>query len=279
MPVSASTETTDHDSVGPHRALVPLARLCVWSLSAAAPPRMRYGAALGLCRMAGTAYVRLRPGQARAWTLGDPPPAIALRALLTALTHHGGRFDPRLRTVGEHLISETFDQAGRLILCSGHFAMNRVMLRWLSDRGIARAVISRGDYQAEDRNRNGWVWGRPGATVTTIDAGQHSALLQARTALRSGHALLVSPETPVPRARCLPYACGAATRYLSDHIFRLAGRLRVPVLFYATRLGRDGAIDIRIEQPSVAVPVTAADIEACRLECARFIARWSGAGR
>ncbi len=172
---------------------------------------------------------------------------------LRELTTHGA-FPIEQRTHGkEHL--ERY--AGEpVIFCSTHLAMFEVCLRSLVELGHAPVAVAHNGRIVEGQRFP--VVGL-NATLPALQATHH-VMTQMRSLLQGGQSV----------------ACMADREYLdmelSSNLLRLAGRLRVPVIFTWAKLAVDGVFDVMI-QPA---PHPYCESDAAIEENMRFLSRIHG---
>jgi len=173
---------------------------------------------------------------------------------LRELTNHGA-FPIEQRIHGKEYLDEYTDN-GPVIFCSTHLAMFEVCLRSLVELGQSPVAVA----------HNGRIVGDQRFPVVGLKAtlpalkATHHVMTQMRSMLQGGKSV----------------ACMADREYLdtelSSNLLRLAGRLRVPVIFTWAKLGADDIFDVMI-QPA---PHPYCEDEAAIEENMRFLGKVHG---
>jgi hypothetical protein len=181
-------------------------------------------------------------------------PAIALdtyreyftASLLQSLTQAGIEFDPEIEVRG----AEHIPESGAFLL-SGHFYLNFVFMRWLHDRGREHSVfllLGVDDWRIVGTRQQ----------MRVLDPGSAS-LLQARRRIRSDELVLAAVDYHQPHPKRVKVECAERGIFITENIFKLAYRLRRPILFFDASLEAENKIVVRIEPATSNSPFRAAD--------------------
>lgn len=163
----------------------------------------------------------------KGWPFSKDVTAIVLRSLLINMSCHGKKFPLDMKVEGLTLsdIRDVYSVHNRLLLCSVHLPLNRLILRVLHDLAIPIAVVK---YPWDGK---GWVWGESGE-VESINVSP-SVLLNVKGKLSENHAvvtILDNPRKTKDSVHILKHSGG--TLYVSRNIFKLAMITRTPVIFF-----------------------------------------------
>jgi hypothetical protein len=201
----------------------------------AVPRRARFPLALRAAKAAAPGIARTAFYRGRPW-LHDAPRDESLRLMVRAMTRLGVRFDPTMVVTGAELIPD-----GAALFAAGHMSLNLLMPRWLHDRGDAVTILT---WRPE-----------PGVTIMGSDVPLDAVdtdtrvFLRARSRLAKGRKVLMMPEASKPFRGAIEVAAPRGRAYVSPAIFRLAERLRVPMLFLSTHFdGRD--VQVTLARPT-----------------------------
>lgn len=231
------------------------------------PPERRFAAALKYARLLRLPLSIFSPSRDNP---GFSPTERVLRVILQTATRRNLTFSIPLREAGMDRLHSSYRRFGRLVLCSGHFPLNGVITTVLCRHGYPVALLS-------------WVPTTPSVSWGTrvkcdvIRARFPHTLVQARTHLAGAKVLLFEVDSHVP-----PRGTGGASsyqsrngrRYVYHSFFHLAERTGTPVLFFGTRLARDGVVEVFIEAPD-STQENAASAVTTANSCARFLDRYS----
>jgi hypothetical protein len=161
----------------------------------------------------------------------------SLRLMLRTMIRLGVTFNPRIVVDGAELIPD-----GPALFAAAHLSLNLLMPRWLHDRGHNVSILT---WRPE---RGATIMGSD-VPVDAVDTTDARVFLYARTRLRQGRKVVMMPEAPAPFPGAIEVAAPLGTAYVSDAVFHLAERLRVPMIFFATRFdGRE--VHMTVARPS-----------------------------
>jgi len=153
----------------------------------------------------------------------------------------GVDFDPVLVVKGAELVPPA-----AALFVTGHFRLNALWTRWLVDSGHKIAVVS-GDPDLRVM----------GTSIPADILSGPNVLVATRSRLLSGGKVNCSIDSMIATPEWPRIETPAGPRWVSDVMPTLAERLRVPVLFMATRVDPDWNIVVTIEKPSTHDQATA----------------------
>lgn len=204
-------------------------RLVAWRLKGV-PRRLRYRAALdlaeSLCPLRRVLPLTVNPFE-------DPMPG-ALRLVLISATDQGIEFDPEIDAPDPSPLRWIAARGTGAVACTAHLALSPLFLRYLHDHDLKVAGLSA---------RKGW---RICGTTVPLPSYRASpqVFLQARRHLREGAVFAAMIDSGSDTDAVLIPAT-TPRRFIRMPIFRFAAAVRVPVISFATTLGRDGRAVIR----------------------------------
>lgn len=204
---------------------------------AACPRRWRFSAALRLTLLL-QPLVRRRSVYPE-WRLSqlDSYREETLRFVVNRMSRLGLRFDPEVNVAGAEKIG-----VGGVVIASGHFFTNQLMLRWLRDRKRRVSVVMR---YPPKRPRF------PGTDETVeVISPDSNVLVEVRRRVAGGGVVWLVLDSAQPRAkRSSRLETSQGVRYVSDTFMRFVERSGIPLLFCATRLAEDGTVAAEVISP------------------------------
>lgn len=183
--------------------------------------------------------------------------AIALRSVLIAATDLGIELDPEVIAPDPQFVREIADRKTGVIACGAHMALAPVFLRYLHDHGLTPVGLSA---------RPNWFVCGTRVPFAAIAPGV-DALLAARRHLKEGKIFALMIDRREPDEDVVPIPGRPLSIRLS--IFRFARRIDTPLIFFATWLRPDGAVEIEIARP----PADVRDPVQVAAACAEFFAQ------
>jgi hypothetical protein len=161
---------------------------------------------------------------------------------------------------GEDILAKSRAENDRLILCTGHFGLGllifRVIADYLDERGYRVCFIVKVFDEI-------WRVGMRGSvTLSTVGA---NTFIKARSALETGSIVCVAPDHLTEEGH-----------EVSTNVFKFAWRLRASVLFFGSRLDRDGRIVIDFVRPFHHTIKTHNEAVLCADEFRQFVAKRTG---
>ena len=150
-----------------------------------------------------------------------------LRSMLIYITHNGGRFKLNVNNSSIDEIKDAYACKRRVILCSVHFPLNRIMYRVLHDKGIPITVLKAGQ---RDPVPKGWIWGAEGE-INFVSLSQF-VLLHIKKKLSQGYAVVMLLDTLEKRGNVPLYQKTGRQFYVSPSIFSFASRTQTPVFLF-----------------------------------------------
>jgi hypothetical protein len=171
---------------------------------------------------------------------------------------------PELQLVSIAEREDTFTRSlaenDRLILCTGHFGLGllifRVIADYLNERGYPVCFIVKVFDEV-------WRVGMRGSvSLATVGA---NTFIKARSALETGSIVCVAPDHLTEEGH-----------EVSTNVFNFAWRLRASVLFFGSRLDRDGRIVIDFVRPFHHAIKTHNEAVMCADEFRQFVAKRTG---
>lgn len=160
--------------------------------------------------------------------------AYQLNSILSLLTRSKIKFPIPVKAKGFELFNKK--KFGGLVLCSVHFPLNNVAVRYLIENGHKPKVAIASAHRKEKPVA---IWGST-ETIPSIPTGPF-VLMKARTILMEGAMVVVLVD------KDLGYS-------ISPNIFLLAQKLKVDLLCYFSVLLPDGTIEVSFFEPSAVKP-------------------------
>lgn len=195
-----------------------LARIAIVGALRLAPAALRFPAACALARLV-PRHATLGRTQLAAF---DDGPAIALYLILWNMTRQGIEYDPSIDVEGDGEL-EAIRASGRgVLVASGHFGLNHLVIRWLHDHGWRVLTV-----QAYPIPK--FVAGTRAPLTYVTQSPQ--TLVSVRTALRNGSAVAIDVDSHRPRAGAIPIG----PVHVSDHSLRVAERCGAGIVYLETR--------------------------------------------
>lgn len=235
--------------------LISLARLLVIFV-----PRNRFFCLLlMLSRILTLPVQRAKLSLIKEWPLSRDVNAMVLRIILDYVTHSGGRFELVVSGAekAKKEIKEAYASKNRLILCSAHFPLNRVIHRLMHDWGIATVTVRD---QWPDKTPSGWIWG-VGGSADTIENSEN-ILMDAWEKVYKNNALIILLDNVKKTKNSLPFCeTGGYRFYIAPNLFRFAALTETPVIFFSSSLS-NGKIHIKIKKRAMNYPKSRTDIDA-----------------
>jgi lauroyl/myristoyl acyltransferase len=160
----------------------------------------------------------------------DMPPLEYLihRAMLAVSANGLIEFPVRIRN--GKLLRRLHADHGAVVIASGHFGLPNAGCRAVEKLGLPLAAV-------QTRPDRANFWGAQHVLPIQTDA---FALQKARTALRKGRVLLALVDTRPAKD----------THRIKDHVFRMANKLAMPVLFFEGRLASNGRMTVEFSLPT-----------------------------
>jgi hypothetical protein len=175
-----------------------------------------------------------------------------LGLILTKLGWRKVSFPIPITTSGLDLLIDLHSKHERLIICSGHFPLNRIVHQVLGELSLPYVVVS--TVKGFD------MWGnfkRPNCKILPVSA---HVFLHAKRHLLAGD-IVITDIDRVNKGQVIE---------VSPNLFRLAQLTATPVLFVRTALTDQGRILVHFEAPSQLL-IQSADINFCLQEFIRFL--------
>jgi lauroyl/myristoyl acyltransferase len=210
----------------------------VTNLLQSCPRRWRFSAIQCLARWLQPAFfLKARFQKPRPTFTG--PRERALMHFVHKLIQLGADFETKLEVRPAHLLPE----AGGVLLLTAHIPANRLLLRWLCERGRQVSVITR----AASLDRI--VGQYPLELVELVFPDAH-VFTHIRQRVKAGRIVYFTPELPVSMPNSQPLQLGEETIYVSDSALCFAERANLPLLFAATSVSPHGQVVVQLAQPS-----------------------------
>ena len=153
------------------------------------------------------------------------------------------RFEPLLNVTGADLLE---DVTGGALLITGHFVLNALFFRWLSDRGRDVVAVTRRTHDNACQKLFG--------TDRRIEVIPADALtfVQMQRRLAEGKLVCYMPDAPgvADGEGVRPLQAPSGAFCVHDAPFRFAEKTGFPVFFWATRLTNSGEVQVTLTQPA-----------------------------
>ncbi|HEV7921081.1 MAG TPA: hypothetical protein VGR02_09865 [Thermoanaerobaculia bacterium] len=166
----------------------------------------------------------------------DTDREVALHHALKSMTSSGTPFDPPMTIVNVGQLDDALAAGRGVFFATTHMVLAPVALRYLHDRGIIAFVVA----------------SSPPAIIGT---GAHAhdiapspeSLLQVRSVLREGGALMAMIDLAEPSPRTIEFETAAGTLCIRDTLLRLAQRCGAAIFFVAAHAQSRGGILVTLE--------------------------------
>lgn len=176
---------------------------------------------------------------ARGRAISDLYAAELLRDMLGEATVSGG-VTVRMRLRGEEALDWLIAFRGtRFVLYTAHFFLSMAIPEVMARKGLNPVMIA--GYEGDMQRLNWFDRPEPPALI----ASDAACLVRARKALAADRPVMLCPDIAVPMA-------GTAGQYevvVNPNTFRFAERAGAAVIFAATSLAADGAIEVEFALP------------------------------
>lgn len=199
----------------------------------------------------------------------------ALRAVLNSFSRQGVAFDLRLELAGAEALEADYGSHGRVLVVSGHFALNRAVFRYFNDRGWPNAAIARAEFLDSPGNGpENWIWGN--SDTQRVILLSPTVLVAVRRELLRGGIVLAELDRVPPASKAIARARRSEPVSVETSIFSLAERTRTPVFALSSRANRRGRIGLAFERLSSLPPGEAGYADDCTTAYRDWLASRSG---